>query len=134
MTEENWKWYSGDNDESYSYGPFDNREEAIDEARGGYGDDVGIFVIAAIKGEIRLRDYIGASHILEEAEERAYDMRNPDGDNNIFDVTREQEKDLAVMLKTACDAWQIKHGLRFAPWFFTATRNEEFISPEAERD
>jgi len=130
MSTNSWKWYSGDNEENYSYGPFDTREEAIDEARGGYGDDVGIHVIEAIKGEIRVRDYIGADHILEEAEERAYDLRG-EGDDNIFDVTLDQEKDLAVMLKTACDAWQIKHDLRFVPWVFTSTRNAAYIAPEA---
>lgn len=131
MIDSNWKWYAGNNDESYACGPFDTREEAIEEARGQFGDDTGIHVIEAIKGEVRLRDYIGASSILEEAEERAYDLRNEDCDENIFDVSTEMEKDLAVMLRTACDAWQIKHDLRFIPWCFTSSRNSEFIEAEA---
>lgn len=132
MTKRNWKWYAGNNDESYSCGPFDTREEAIEEARSQFGDDAGIYVIEAIKDEVRLCDYIGASSILEEAEERAYDLRNQDSDDNIFDVSSKMEKDLAIMLRTACDAWQIKHDLLFIPWCFTGTRNSEFIPPEVE--
>ena len=132
MIDNNWKWYAGNNDESYACGPFDTREEAIEEALGQFGDDTGIHVIEAIKGEVRLCDYIGASSILEEAEERAWDLRNQDSDDNIFDVSLEMEKDLAVMLRTACDAWQIKHDLRFIPWCFTSTRNSEFIASEVD--
>lgn len=129
-----WKWYAGNNDESYACGPFDTREEAIEDARDQFGEDTGIHVIEAIKGEVRLCDYIGANSILEEAEERAYDLRNEDCDDNIFDVSLEMEKDLAVMLRTACDAWQIKHDLRFIPWCFTDSRNSGFIeADEAEQ-
>ncbi|MBB4092650.1 hypothetical protein [Brucella pecoris] len=132
MTEKNWKWYAGSNDEYYAVGPCDTRGNAIDEAHDNFGDDVGIHVIEAVKGEVRLRDYIGANCAIEEAEERAYDLRNPDSDDNIFDVSAEEEKDLVVMLKAACDAWQIKHNLHFEPWCFTSTRNAEYIAPEVQ--
>nr|WP_278520119.1 hypothetical protein [Brucella anthropi] len=132
MTEKRWKWYAGSNDEHYAIGPCDTRSDAIEEARDSFGDDVGIHVIEAVKSEVYLRDYISASTVIEEAEESAYDMRNPDSDDNIFDVSGEEIKDLAAMLKAACDAWQVKHNLHFVPWCFTSTRNAEFIAPEVQ--
>jgi len=34
MTHQEWKWYSGSNDEEFSNGPFDTREQAIAELDG----------------------------------------------------------------------------------------------------
>ncbi|MGH2341097.1 hypothetical protein ACRC7T_06385 [Segnochrobactraceae bacterium EtOH-i3] len=48
MTNEpDWKWYAGTNEEEYEYGPFDTREDAIEEAA---SDDIQIiFVVEAYK-------------------------------------------------------------------------------------
>lgn len=135
MGDKNWKWYSGDNNESYSCGPFDTREEAIDEARGLYGDDIGVHVTEAYKEQLKLSSYISSDTveaILEQAEECVADLGDEYGDHLTFDVSSEQQKDLREMLRAAVDAWQEKHGLKFTTWCFTDTRNEAFIEPEED--
>ncbi|GGA99890.1 hypothetical protein GCM10011491_30200 [Brucella endophytica] len=135
MTDKDWKWYVGDNDGIFDVGPCDTREEAIEEARGQYGDDMGIHLVEAVKDEIRLADYIGATSILEEAEERAYDLCDPEGSDPLFGVTGDQASDLSARLRKACDEWQEAHNLRFVPWAFTRTRNAEYVEPaEASHD
>lgn len=131
MTENKWKWYAGSNDEHYAIGPCETRDDAIQQGRVDFGDDVGFYIIEAQKVHIRLADYIGADNVLEEAEERAYDLTNEDGDP-IFDVTEDQYKDLSSRLRTACDEWQKAHAINFIPWAFTSTGNAEFIEPEVQ--
>ncbi|MBM7328754.1 hypothetical protein JS562_37685 [Agrobacterium sp. S2] len=135
MTEKNWKWYSGDNNESYSFGPFDTREEAIAEARGQNGDDVGVHVAEAYKEPLKLSSYLSRHMIeiiLEHAEDCVADLGDEYGDHVTFDLSDEEAKDLRNMLSSATDAWQEKHGLKFTTWCFTDTRNEEFIAPEVQ--
>jgi len=135
MTEKNWKWYSGDNNESYSFGPFDTREEAIEEVRGQYGDDVDVYVTEAYKEPLKLSSYISRDFVetlLEHAEECVADLGDEYGEHLTFDVSGEQQKDLRAMLKATVNAWQEKHGLKFTTWRFTDTRNEEFIAPEVQ--
>ncbi len=129
MTDNNWKWYAGSNDEYYSVGPCDTRQEAIDEGRGNFGHESGFYIIEAEKVNLTLADYIGADVVLEEAEERACDLGDEDG-TPIFDVTEDQEKDLISHLRNACDAWQTKHNLIFVPWHFTNSSNAEFIEAD----
>lgn len=135
MTEKNWKWYSGNNNEIYSCGPFDTREEAIDEARGQYGDDVGVHVAEAYKEPLKLSSYISrdlVETLLEHAEECVADLADEYGEHVTFDVSGEQQKDLRAMLTATVNAWQEKHGLKFTTWCFTDTRNEEYIAPEVQ--
>ncbi|OJX99076.1 MAG: hypothetical protein BGP07_03150 [Rhizobiales bacterium 63-22] len=130
MSDKNWKWYAGPDDEVFTIGPCDTREEAIEEAQG-YGYE-GFHLVEAVKDDIRLADYIGADNILEEAEERAYDLCDPESSESLFDVTGDQCADLTARLRKACDEWQEAHGLRFVPWAFTRTRNAEYIEPEVQ--
>lgn len=130
MSDKNWKWYAGSNDEYFCVGPCETRDAAIDEGRQNFGDDTGFHIIEAEKSNVTLADYMGADTVLEEAEERVCDLGDEDG-TPIFDVTEDQEKDLISHLRSACDAWQIKHKLIFVPWRFTSSRNAEFIEAEA---
>lgn len=124
MTDNDWKWYSGSNDEEFHNGPFDTREEAVD-ALDGYGG----FVIEARKDDLRLSSYFHAETLLEGAEEDAYDLSD-EGDL-IFDISDDQECDLQARVRAAIDTWQDAHGLRFVPFLFTASRNEERIEENA---
>ena len=135
MADKNWKWYSGNNNESYSCGPFDTREEAIEEARGMYGDDVGVHVAEAYKEPLKLSSYISdriVETILEHADECVADHGDEYGEYITFDISDDHAKDLQNALSRAVDAWQAKHDLKFTTWCFTDTRNEEYIEPEVQ--
>ncbi|WGG58142.1 MULTISPECIES: hypothetical protein [Brucella/Ochrobactrum group] len=130
MTEKNWKWYSGDNNESFLFGPFDSREEAIAEARAQNGDNIGVYVTEAYKEPLKLSAYMSADTIetiLENAESTVAEFGDEYGEYTTFDVSDEQAGDLRAILREAIDAWQEKHGLKFTTWCFTDSRNEEYI-------
>ena len=116
-----WKWYSGTNDENFSNGPFDTREQAVAEL-----DGYGGYVVLARKVPLRLSEYFDVDTLLENAEDVAYDLCNEDGDP-LFDVSKEQSKDLQARIRAAIDAWQYAHNLTFVPWAFTGTKNLERI-------
>ena len=126
MTEHDWKWYSGSNDEEFCHGPFDTRDEAVD-ALDGYGG----FVIEARKDDLRLSAQFSVEAFFEAAEESVYDLSN-EGDP-IFDASSDQERDLQARVRAAIDAWQDAHGLKFVPWCFAASRNEERIEPDEDK-
>ena len=126
MTDENWKWYSGSDDETFTNGPFDFRDDAI-EALDGYGG----YVIEARKDDLRLSSHFSADDFIEAAEEAVYDMANEDGDP-IFDVPSDKQADLQLRVRAAIDAWQDAHGLMFVPWLFSGQRNLEHIAPTGD--
>lgn len=123
---EEWKWYAGSNEETFGHGPFDTREQAIEEL-----DGYGGYVVMARKVPLRLSSYFDVDRLLENAEETAYDMANEDGDP-LFDVTDEQEADLQARVRAAIDAWQYAHGLTFIPWSFSETKHEERIQAKED--
>ena len=122
MNEQEWKWYSGPDGETFTSGPFNTREQAIAEL-----DGEGGYVILARKVPLRLSGYFDVDTFLEQAEESAYDMANEDGDP-LFDVTKDQQEDLQARVRTAIEAWQYAHGLTFMPWSFSETKNLEKIA------
>ena len=118
-----WKWYSGPNDEAYTNGPFDTREQAVAEL-----DGLGGYVIMARKVPLKLSDSFNVDEFLEDAEDSASDLANEDGDP-IFDVQIRHKADLETRVRAAIDAWQSEHNLTFVPWVFTETRHGERIEP-----
>lgn len=129
MTEKNWKWYSGSSEEMYEYGPFDTRQEAIDEARS--NDIEHVYVMEACKPPLQLSSYIGThtvEYILEHAEDCVAEFGDEYGQYQTFEVSKDQINDLRDMLAVATIAWQEKHGLTFTTWCFLHTRNEEYIN------
>lgn len=127
MTEHlEWKWYSGSNEEQFSGGPFDTREEAIADL-----DGYGGYIVLARKVPLRLSGYFDVDTFLEQAEEAAYDLCNESGDT-LFDLSKEQSEDLQARIRTAIEAWQYAHNLTFVPWAFTGSKNLERI-PEDEK-
>lgn len=122
MTEhQEWKWYSGSNEEEFSGGPFDTRHQAIAEL-----DGYGGYIVLARKVPLRLSGYFDVDAFLESAEEAAYDLCNENGDP-VFDVSKEQSEDLQARIRAAIEAWQYAHSLTFVPWAFTGTKNLERI-------
>lgn len=118
---EEWKWYSGSNDETFEHGPFDTREQAIEEL-----DGYGGYVIMARRVPLRLSQYFNTSTFLENAEDDAYDMANENGDP-IFYIGSDQQADLQARVRAAIEGWQYAHGLTFIPWAFTSTNHLERI-------
>jgi hypothetical protein len=125
MTEQNWKWWVGSDEERF-HTECDTREEAVQIAISDYDD--GAWIIEAVKAEnIKLSEYFDTDVFLENAEDSAADIGDPEGYDPIFDVTPEQGNDLEVVVRAAIDAWQEKHALKFVPWAFSAQRNLEYI-------
>lgn len=119
-----WKWYSGSNEETFEYGPFDTREQAIAEL-----DGEGGYVIMARKVPLRLSGYFDADTLLENAEDAAHDACNEDGDP-VFDIDSDHKADLEARVRAAIEVWQYAHNLTFVPWAFTGTKNLESIEED----
>ena len=124
---DDWKWWSGSNDEWYTES-HDTRDEAIQslEGEGGY-------IIEARQGPVSLSDYFDADDFLTIADETLSDsdLGHPEGDA-LFECSPEQAADLETRVRAAIDAWQEAHGLKFVPSMFTASRNAEYINPDPE--
>lgn len=129
MTQE-WKWYAGSEDYIFDTGPFDTREECIEEARAlGVEDfDGGIHVIEACKSDVLLSSCFDVHGFLDQADDRMFDQMGEDG-GSLFseNITADQIKGLEAEIKLAIDHWQQHHNLTFTPWCFHASRNHAYI-------
>ena len=127
MTEHlEWKWYSGSDQEQFSGGPFDTREQAIADL-----DGCGGYIVLARKVPLRLSGYFDIDAFMESAEEAAYELCNENGDP-LFDVSKEQSEDLQARIRAAIEAWQYAHNLTFVPWAFTESKNLERVKETLE--
>lgn len=135
-----WKWFAGTNDEYFSIGPHETRDEAIETARqdacGEFQDEdgvwkVGVHVVEARQDPLRLSIFIDVDHMLERAEEDVSESEfvNYDygDDGPFFSATQDQEADLAARIKRVCDEWQDAHGLAYVPRAFSASRNHDYV-------
>jgi hypothetical protein len=138
MTNEGWSWWSGFDEEHFSFGPFSSRDEAIAEAQsdacGEFQDKngtwkVGIWLVEARKDPLRLAEYINVERMLECADEAVgeSDRASEDDDPPYFDITPQQEADLTECIKRVCDAWQTEHKIWPDTYTFSAMRNHEYI-------
>ena len=129
-TERKWHWYQARFEEGSYSGPHATREDAIAEGRDECDGD-GFHIAEATNPPIRLADWIGADYMLERADESVFDndRASNEWDDVIFSATKEQEADLVVRIRTACDEWQAAHGLIFHCCSFEGMRNHEFIEP-----
>lgn len=136
-----WQWWSGDNEDAY-HGPFDTREEAIEEALDRYGidpndwEDAGksIHVVEAVKEELRLGPFIDlATYVSDRLEDGGAlaKYQNEGGEPLTLDVTDPQWKDLQTRFEALVDQWQTDHNIKLIPWRFDQTRNHEEIFPAA---
>lgn len=142
-TKAEWGWWAGRDDEWFTFGPEPTREAAIESAiQDGCGEyEYGgrthhsFHIVEAKQEPLRLADWIGVSWMLEQAEERLMDsdrVCSEYDDGPWFEATKEQEADLATMLKAACDAWQAKHDLTFTCSTFSHARNHEYVDTREE--
>lgn len=133
-----WKWYAGENDETFSVGPFDSREAVLNEAKGQRlgesQDENGAFtltfhVVEARTDPLRLADFVDAETFLDDAETSLEnDNRLMDEEEGpFFNCSPEEQLDLELRLKSCCDRWQAVHGLRFPVKSFSHTRNGQRV-------
>jgi NTP pyrophosphatase (non-canonical NTP hydrolase) len=139
-----WQWWSGDNEDTY-HGPFETRDEAIEEALERYGIDPNdwrdarksIFVVEAAKEELRLGPFIDlATYVSDHLEDGGAlaEYQGEEGDSITKDVTEAQWKDLQARFEALVDAWQADHNIKLIPWRFGQTRNHEEIFPAANAE
>ena len=115
----NYKWFAGSNDEFYDYGPFDTKQEALDEAYS-CGVEI-IYFCEAAPGEFKLSELIN----LEDLEEALNDsiMRCEYDDDPILEMSEEDE----ISLREALDRWQEERGLKFTCQTFKHIREAGHI-------
>lgn len=141
-----WQWWAGSSEEWCTVGPEGTREAIIQAATNdslgefeheGGGWNLSFHIVEARQDPLRLADWIGADQLIERAND---DMSDSDrvsseyDDGPWFECTPEQEKDLEMRIKRACDEWQAAHGLRFSCSTFSHTRNSENIIVELPDD
>lgn len=138
MPERPWEWWAGLDNERFQVGPCATRQEAVDRAiadevfteiepdpEGGHPDwRIRITVVEATKYEVT-DVTLDASRILEDLSDNQYEMMDPEGDGNLFDVTGEDVKDLDARLNAAFHEWA--KDKRMNNWAFRDTRNEEDV-------
>lgn len=134
---EDWTWWAGSNDDFYTVGPCATKQDAIDEmihdglCEQSKGDEFAhiIQVTEATNGPLKLRDYIRADTVLEDADEQAYgsDRISSEYDDTVFKVTPAQGTDLRERLMKVCDDWQESHGLIFTTSTFENMRSQETV-------
>lgn len=129
---ENWRWWSGDNDENFQCGPFETREQAISAAStNGYVDADGrVYVIEARQHDLRIADYIAPSDLIERIDEEYGETHvlADDDDGPWFECTPAQQKELVQALRQAANEWQDRHKLKFGGQTFTASRNGQYAA------
>lgn len=114
-----WKWYSGPNDEHYTNGPFDTREEAVAALEGDAGH-----VIEAMKHDVHFT--------VERLIENQYDEND-----DLFDYDNAEPgrigdwKTADAELQALLDGWVDKHRDTFVePNMFVSTRNDAVIAAQ----
>ncbi len=148
MTE--WKWWAGTiGDEMMQVGPCDTRQDAIDEYIDWADHDkvldrtvsppvwkYSFYVCEAKNDPILLSDWIDTYDMTDRAEDLLSDSDRvcDEFDRDlVFEWTREQNADLRKRIRDACDDWQKAHGIIFRVNTFSAMRNEEEITVEADQ-
>lgn len=134
MSEHNWEWWAGSNEEHYSLGPFTSRDEAIAEAEDYYDGDEGFFIIEAVRAS-RAQLIPPAYRVIEDALECAAD-EGAFGEDCDFDLlgSKEEQREAFKALDGALADWLEKFGnILPHPYRFDASRNGEYISTQQEQ-
>lgn len=126
---DDWKWYASTDEETYTVGPFDTREQVVAEARALF--DRRFHIVEAIKGDVSSL-MPNARQIIEGELERAADdgAFGEDGDYSLCGKPDEHVmafRELDAVLEAWFRNW--RH-LFPTPWTFSKTRNGEWIEPE----
>lgn len=118
-----WQWYVGHDEEVYTSGPYDTRDEAAYIAREEYG---GGHIVEAKRCALELSKEFGVGDFLERIDEAHYDFQNENGDP-VFDISTEAQSRLEICVRATITQWQKDEALTFVPGAFSAQRNEEWI-------
>lgn len=138
MSEHDWKWYASSDEEIYTVGPCDSRQEVVDAAT---SDELGydhesqtmvFHIMEAKKDPLDLARYVSTDRLLEEINERIYeDDYGSEIDDYLASLTKEQEADFDRCIREAIREWQQRNGIVVKTWTFFHTRNREAISVAA---
>jgi len=128
MPETGW-WITKD-EESYSGGPLDTREEALLAAM--EADAHGIAYLT--RKPVRVSDLFDAESFIEVAEEvNADDWHDENGDP-VLDFTEDEVADLQAAVCAAIDDWQVRHQLAPMPWLCVSVDDAESLAETATDD
>lgn len=125
-TDGNFKWWYGHGKEpEIFYGPCDTRDEAV--AQGEAENEHGFTICEADKATARPH-FFDADWVMEQYGEANEECWGEDGPE--FTVSKEQERELELMLGDAFKEWLDKIG-KAAPrvWAFGEIRNTEYFAP-----
>ena len=122
-------WYSSNDEEIWTGGPYATRDEAEIEAQAN-GHRL---ICEAGKTPVRVSKHFDAEYFLERADEDLDDYKGEDGDP-ILDFTKEAEVDLQKRVREAIDAWQVAHQLSPTPWMFDFSDAEAAAWTKAPAD
>ncbi|WP_295045153.1 hypothetical protein [uncultured Paracoccus sp.] len=114
LTASHTAWYSSNDQDIWSGGPYDTREEAEAEAAGSEHR----LIVQATKPPIRLSRYFTHGEFLEGVDDALCDYHDPDG-CPATDFAPAVNMDLQARVCAAIDEWQVAHQLAPCTWAFT---------------
>lgn len=111
LTKADTSWYSSNDEEIWSSGPYATREEAEACAE----DEDHRLITRATKAAIRIALYFDQGTFFEAADEALYDANSGE---LVLDFAPDVNLDLQVRVRAAIDEWQVAHQLAPVPWRF----------------
>lgn len=123
LTTSNTAWYSSNDEEVWTGGPYATREEAEAEAKACRHR----LIMRATKDPVRVSKHFDQGDFFDAAEETLYDLCNEDGDP-ILDFDSAVNLDLQARVRAAIDEWQVAHQLCPMPWRFSGSDEPEIAA------
>ncbi|WP_394436734.1 hypothetical protein ACGGKE_07805 [Sphingobium naphthae] len=124
MSDKDWQWWSGTNDEYYTNGPFQCREHAVEEL-----DGEGGYIIEAVKLHVRFNaDQLIENQYFEDDDYFSGENSDPDRAGSVA-IIKTANAELQGLLDAWCNKWQ--HTF-VAPEMFAATRNAAIVPEFAD--
>lgn len=123
LTASNTAWYSSNDKEVWTGGPYDTRQEAEKEAEAN-GHRL---IMRATKDPDRVSEHFDQGEFFDAAEGSLYDLCNEDGDP-ILDFDSAVNLDLQSRVRAAIDEWQVAHQLSPMPWRFSSSDEPEIAA------
>ncbi|AZV00371.1 hypothetical protein pthi1_p06 [Paracoccus phage vB_PthS_Pthi1] len=123
LTASETAWYSSNDEDVWTGGPYDTRQEAEEEAKANWHR----LIMRATKTPIRVSKHFDQGGFFEAAEESLYDLCNEDGDPTL-DFDPAVNLDLQTRVRAAIDEWQVAHQLAPTPWRFSGGDEPEIAA------
>lgn len=123
-----FKWYAGDNEEVYHYGPHDTREAALDDAFGNSEPGDTIHVIEAVSHQLQISARRTIETMLDDSEELYGEGDTPERVGST-EAIRAADAELQALL----DDWLDRHRATFnEPTQFAASRSRGTVIVPAD--